>query len=214
MTSTFQTPKNIKRERLQKAVSGFTKSQSCEFDRSDLILAPLYQRNHNLRLSDISPLEPSDISDPIYRKIASKIHEAAIQNASIILMIGAHVIRSGVQRYIIDLMEKGYISCIAMNGAGVIHDFEFSLFGATTESVTDYIKEGYFGFWQETARINDIVFEAASVKKGIGESVGKIIEEEPFPHRDISLLGAGYRLNVPIGTCGYWVRYRSSISEL
>jgi hypothetical protein len=103
-----------------------------------------------------------------------------------------------MQRYLIDLMEKGYISCIAMNGAGVIHDFEFALIGATTESVTDYIREGYFGFWQETARINDIVSAAAKEKIGLGESVGRVIEEEEFSHRDISILAAGYRLNIPI----------------
>jgi hypothetical protein len=95
-------------------------------------------------------------------------------------------------------MEKGYLSCIAMNGAGVIHDFEFALVGATTESVADYIREGYFGFWQETARINDIVAAAAVSKQGIGESIGKVIEEERFPHREISILGASYRLHVPV----------------
>jgi hypothetical protein len=113
-------------------------------------------------------------------------------------MMGAHVIRSGVQRYIIDLMEKGYLNCVAMNGAGVIHDFEFSLVGATTESVADYIQEGRFGFWKETARINDIVSEAKEKKKGLGEAVGQVIEEERFPYGDASILAAGYRLGIPV----------------
>jgi hypothetical protein len=169
-----------------------------KFDRTCLKLAPLAGRNHNLDFSDILPLEPQNFVDPIYQNIASKIHAAAAQNSSIIFMMGAHVIRSGVQRYLIDLMEKGYLSCIAMNGAGVIHDFEFALVGATTESVADYIREGYFGFWQETARINDIVAAAAVSKEGIGESIGKVIEEEQFPHREISILGASYRLHVPV----------------
>ena len=60
-------------------------------------------------------------------------------------MIGGHVIRSGVQKYLIDLMERGYLSCIAMNGFIMIHDFEFALIGATTESASKYIKEGQFG---------------------------------------------------------------------
>ena len=72
-------------------------------------------------------------------------------------MMGAHVLRSGVQRYLIDLMERGLVSCLSMNGAGVVHDFEFALIGATTESVADYIRTGQFGLWRETGRINDIV---------------------------------------------------------
>lgn len=175
-----------------------TGDRSCEFDRSRLELAPLARRKHNLDLSDILPLKPPASVSPTFHTIASKIHTAVRQKAAVIFMMGAHVLRSGVQLYLIDLMEKGYISCIAMNGAGVIHDFEFALIGATTESVADYIREGYFGFWQETARINEIVSVAAREKIGLGESVGRVIEEEEFPHRDISILAAGYRLNVPI----------------
>lgn len=175
-----------------------TTGSYCEFDRSRLDLLPLVTRKHNLDLSNILSLEPPGSVSPTFRTIASKIHGAVRRNVSVILMMGAHVLRSGVQRYLIDLMEKGYISCIAMNGAGVIHDFEFALIGATTESVADYIREGYFGFWKETARINEIVSVAAREKIGLGESVGRVIEEEEFPHRDISILAAGYRLNVPI----------------
>ncbi|MFH1673091.1 MAG: hypothetical protein ABIF87_06670 [Pseudomonadota bacterium] len=175
-----------------------TTDHACEFDRSRLELAPLAKRKHNLGLSDILSLKPHASVSPTFHTIASKIHAAVTRNASVILMMGAHVLRSGVQRYLIDLMEKGYISCIAMNGAGVIHDFEFALIGATTESVADYIREGYFGFWQETARINEIVSAAARERIGLGESVGKVIEGEEFPYRDISILAAGYRLNVPI----------------
>ena len=169
-----------------------------EFDRSRLELAPLARRKHDLKLSDILPLKPPAAVSPTFHTVASKIHAAVRQNAAVVFMMGAHVLRSGVQRYLIDLMEKGYLSCIAMNGAGVIHDFELALIGATTESVAKYIKEGYFGFWQETARINEIVSAAAREKIGLGESVGWVIEEEQFPNRDISILAAGYRLNIPI----------------
>ncbi len=174
-------------------ISGFQ-----EFDRTRLELAPLARRNHNLGLSDILSLESPLSITPTFHTIASKIHAAKKKNAAVILMMGAHLIRSGVQRYVINMMEQGCISCIAMNGAGVIHDFEFALIGATTESVADYIKEGHFGFWKETARINEIVSAAAREKIGLGESVGRVIEQEQFPHRDISILAAGYRLNIPI----------------
>lgn len=113
-------------------------------------------------------------------------------------MLGAHVLRAGVQRYLIDLMERGFITCMAFNGAGVIHDFEFALIGATTESVARYVKDGRFGLWQETGRINEIVSQAAREGLGLGEAVGRAIEEERFPHRDISLFAAGYRLGIPM----------------
>jgi len=121
---------------------------------------PLSGRKNNLTLSDISEIKKCPVIRTEFRTVASKIVTAENCGSSVVLMMGAHVLRSGVQRYLIDLMEKGYISCIAVNGAGAIHDFEFALIGATTESVARYIKDGHFGLWQETGRINDIVSEA------------------------------------------------------
>jgi len=96
------------------------------------------------------------------------------------------------------LMEKGYISCIAMNGGGMIHDFEFALIGATTEKVARYINEGQFGLWRETGQINDIINSAFKQDGlGMGEAIGQTIQEGKFPHKDISILAACYRLNIP-----------------
>jgi len=172
------------------------------FDRGKLDIRPLSERIHDLDLSIIKPLsvvEDSSIPDGI-SAVSNHLVTAKEKGASVILMIGAHVIRSGVQKYIIDLMERGFISCLALNGAGVIHDFEFALIGATTESVEKYIKNGEFGLWKETARINDIINSAYmdNHEAGMGTSVGKVIETEGFPHSDISLLAAGYRLNIPV----------------
>ena len=85
------------------------------FDRKRLKLEPLAKREHELVNSDIMPLGKVDYIDEPLRKVAARIIKAR-NNKSIILMIGGHVIRSGAQRYLIDLLEKGYISCIAMNG--------------------------------------------------------------------------------------------------
>ena len=169
-----------------------------EFNRASLKLKPIAQREHDLDLSVIRPLEPIEFNHGSLIEVADKIISAKSQGASVILMMGAHVLRDGVQKYIIDLMEKGFISCIAMNGAGVIHDFEFALIGATTENVANYIKDGSFGNWEETSIINDIVSSGAKKLMGLGEAVGKFIEEENLPNRDISLLAAGYRLNLPV----------------
>ena len=134
------------------------------FNRNKLKIKSLFERCHDLDLQCIMDLSPKKIGHEIFYDISKAIHQAKKQKASIILMMGAHVIRSGVQKYIIDLMEKGFISCIALNGAGLIHDYEFAYIGKTTESVSKYIKNGQFGLWKETGRINDIVTEAAKKK--------------------------------------------------
>ncbi len=168
------------------------------FDRNRLEVAPLSRRKHNLKVSDILPLEPASYVQQTFQKVALKMVTAKTHNSALVFMMGAHVIRAGVQRYIIDLMEQGYINCISMNGAGVIHDFEYALIGATTESVAQYIREGQFGLWHETGRINNIVSAAAKEKLGLGEAVGRVIEEDRLPHRDISILATGYRLGIPV----------------
>jgi hypothetical protein len=113
------------------------------------------------------------------------------------MIIGAHVIRAGVNRHVIDLMERGFIDHIAMNGAGAIHDFELARIGATTESVARYIRSGEFGLWRETGELNDWVSEAERLALGLGENVGRRILESDYTHRDLSILAAAYRLSVP-----------------
>jgi hypothetical protein len=170
------------------------------FDTARLKLKPLGYRDHDLDLSVIMPLDQSEKIDSQIQLVAEKIKESRQANPrpSVILMMGAHVIRSGVQRYLIDLMEHGLIDCLSMNGAGVIHDYEMALMGATTESVALYIKTGEFGLWEETGQINDIVARGAKNGLGLGEAVGKFIEEQDFPHKDLSLLARAFALGVPV----------------
>ena len=119
------------------------------------------------------------------------------EGAARILMMGAHVIKAGASRYVIDLIERGYITHVAMNGAGSIHDYELARIGATTESVARYIRSGEFGLWRETGDLNDIIREAAELSLGLGENVGRRIEESAFPHKDVSIFAAAYRHSVP-----------------
>lgn len=167
-----------------------------EFDRSRLRLEPLADRKHDLTLESILPLKHVEVTHDAIKQTASKMISAKEQGSSIVLMIGAHVLRDGVQRYIIDLMERGFITSIAFNGAGLIHDYELSLIGATTESVARYIRTGQFGLWNETGRINEIAKHAAAEKTGFGEAAGEIILKGNFPHKDISLFAAAYRLGI------------------
>ncbi|UCD16139.1 MAG: deoxyhypusine synthase family protein [Candidatus Omnitrophota bacterium] len=160
---------------------------------------------HCLDISVIAELktEKSGFQHKSLEAIAHRIISAKENNASVVFMMGAHVIRSGVQKYLIDLMKKGYISCVATNGAVMIHDFEFAMIGATTESVAKYIREGQFGLWEETGQLNDIINEAYREDKnsGMGESVGKHIESSNYPYKNISILAAAYRLNIPVTVC-------------
>jgi hypothetical protein len=115
-------------------------------------------------------------------------------------MMGAHVLRSGVQRYVIDLMERGLLTCLATNGACAVHDFELALIGATTENVSRYIKKGQFGLWRETGMLNEIIKNGAQQEMGLGEAVGKAIWEGDFPYKETSIYGAAWRHNIPITT--------------
>lgn len=172
------------------------------FDRKKIKLRPLAERKHDLDHSVIIPLNADRITniDKGISTVAERIVHARENNNSVILMMGGHVIRSGVQNHIIDLMSRGYISCIALNGAGIIHDFEFALIGATTESVARYIKEGQFGLWKETGQLNDIINQAYRKDKniGIGEAVGSYIESSDCKYKSISILAAAYRSGVPV----------------
>ena len=167
-----------------------------EIDRSKLKLQSLSQREHLISRNSFLPLaEVNNIPKQI-KDVAERVIRARNSGTHVILMMGAHVLRSGVQKFLIDMMKDGYISCIATNGACVIHDYEIALIGETTESVARYIKDGRFGFWEETGRINEIVNEAAQKGKGLGEAIGEAINNGNFPYHDISIFSSAYRLGV------------------
>jgi len=170
------------------------------FDRSRLKLKPLAERQHDMTLADVLPLDASvpPLDDPNLAQVARRVIRAHRAGGQVILMMGAHVIKCGLSRFVVDLMERGVITHVAMNGAGPIHDFELALIGATTESVARYITEGQFGLWRETGRINEAIAAGARDGLGLGEAVGRMIQEERFPHRDVSILAAGYRLRTPV----------------
>ncbi len=169
------------------------------FDRSRLEIKPLAERQHDLRLERWMSLEdePPAYEHEDLGSVAERLRNARRAGTTRALIMGAHVIRAGVNRHIIDLMERGFIDHIAMNGAGVIHDYELARIGATTESVDRYIRTGEFGLWRETGEINDWVREAAQQSLGLGENVGRRLLRGAFPHRPLSILAAAYRLSIP-----------------
>ncbi|QVL32755.1 hypothetical protein KIH39_02210 [Telmatocola sphagniphila] len=170
------------------------------FDRSKLKIQPLQHRQHDLDLKCIQSLDSPcpEFEHHSFPKLAEAMLKARRNGRARMIVMGAHVLRAGVVKYLIDWMERGLIDLIALNGAGPIHDWEFARIGASTESVARYIRSGEFGLWRETAELNDIVKAGVEKGMGLGESIGKEIAESSFPHKEISLLAAGYRLKVPI----------------
>ena len=173
------------------------------FDRTRLKLRPLGERAHDLPLSHWLALdEPAPPFDgaggPELRRLAARVRGARRDQRAVILMMGAHVLRAGVSRHIIDLMERGLLSHVAMNGAGAIHEYELARIGATTESVARYIASGEFGLWEETGLINDWIAEGARDGLGMGEAIGKKLLDSGYPNSNLTILAAGYRLAIPV----------------
>jgi hypothetical protein len=150
--------------------------------------------DHWLGLDDA----PIAFEHPQLAGVAARLVTAKGSGAARILMMGAHLLRAGVNRQIVDLLQRGIIDHIAMNGAGAIHDYELARIGATTESVARYVSTGEFGLWNETGVLNDWIREAAAEQLGLGENVGRRIAASDFPHRDLSVLAAAWRLSIPV----------------
>ena len=171
-----------------------------QFDRSRLRLLPLSRRTHDLKAADVLKI-PGEPREPFEHSalptLAGRIVDASQTGRSVIFACGAHVLREGNAPLLIDLMERGLLGHLALNGAGAIHDFELALVGETCESVARYVADGRFGLWRETGRINEAASAAVRDGIGLGEAVGRMIQEESFPHRRWSVLAAAYRLQIP-----------------
>ena len=174
-----------------------------QFDPSRLVIKPLDERQHDVRHDSLLGLDevPPPLDDQAMQTIdvlGRRLEQARQRGASVLMLMGAHVIRAGVARQLIDLMERGLITHIGTNGAGAIHDYELARIGATCESVARYIRTGEFGLWRESAEINDVVRWGAEAGLGLGESVGRAILDSDFPHKETSVFAAGVRLGVPV----------------
>ena len=113
--------------------------------------------------------------------------------------MGAHVIKCGLSPLIIQLMEVGVIKCLALNGAGIIHDTEVSNWGITSEDVAEALNDGSFGMVKETAEfINSALEIGKKLKLGFGEAVGKKICESDAAYKQLSILSCGFKKKVPI----------------
>jgi hypothetical protein len=118
---------------------------------------------------------------------------------TVIFMLGAHVIKCGLSPLVIDLMKRGIVKAVALNGAGIIHDTEIAMIGQTSEDVGAGILNGTFGMAKETSEfINEAINDGCRAGMGIGEAVGKKIADERLKNTSLSILAAAYRVNIPV----------------
>ena len=173
-----------------------------KIDFSNIKTYPISQRHNLVKMADL--IYPrADVPEYInsdLEAVADKIVEAHQLGKSIIWMMGAHVVKCGLSPLLIDLMEKGYITHIAGNGAVSIHDFELSLIGETSEDVPHGLEDGTFGMAEETgAWMARAIREGVRDGLGYGAAIGKFITENAalFPYRQVGILYTAYRLGIP-----------------
>jgi hypothetical protein len=141
---------------------------------------------------------PRILAGETVRALGGEIHRARSRSKPILWGLGAHVLKVGLSPVLVDLMEGGFLTGLAMNGAGIIHDFELSLVGQTSEEVSEGLRSGEFGMARETAEeLNQAIGEGDRDGLGLGAAVGRYIEARKPPHQDMSLLATAWRLGIP-----------------
>ncbi|NJN68855.1 MAG: hypothetical protein HC801_00080 [Nitrospira sp.] len=181
---------------------------------SDLKTYPLKKRHSKVRVSDFAtPWKhggsfstfcsglPDILAVKTLRAVTRAIVKAHRKRRPVIVGIGAHVIKVGLVPIIIDLMRRGVITAVAMNGAGIIHDFELALMGHTSEEVDAEIDEGRFGMAEETGRmLNEAITRGAKHGHGLGEAIGRYMNQAAaqFPNHSVSILATGTQLGIPV----------------
>lgn len=142
---------------------------------------------------------PNILAAKDLRRLAGRIAEAHRRRALVAVAMGAHVIKCGLSPVVNDLIDRGILGLVAMNGAGAIHDYEVARIGATSEDVARALPEGRFGLADETAQAFRRAAELAQASGlGLGQAFGELIEEEKLPHREVSILAAAWRRKVPV----------------
>lgn len=183
-----------------------------EFDLSGVRRYPLASRDSKVQRAHLAaPHQPgSSIGAWIDRlpkllaaadfvAVVDALLAAHARPAPIVWGLGAHVIKTGLSPILIDLMERGFVSALALNGAGIIHDVELALGGGTSEDVDAALGPGAFGMAEETGTgINAAIRDGVARGHGLGRSVAEWLHAANPPHADVSLLCAAARLGVPV----------------
>jgi deoxyhypusine synthase len=150
------------------------------------------------RVEDLLESLPNILAGRTLRTVIDRIILARRGGRAVVLAMGAHVIKCGLSPILCDLMRRGIITTLALNGAGAIHDSEIARFGETSEDVVEGMRTGMFGMARETADfLNDGARRAQEHDLGFGEVLGRALVERAAPHADVSLLATAYECDVP-----------------
>jgi hypothetical protein len=183
-----------------------------EFDLSGVNTYPLASRASKARASDFArPYAKGDglakwvdalpriLAAGDFRAVIDRLRDARRTGGGIIWGFGAHVLKTGLSPVLIDLMRRGYVSALATNGAGIIHDFEIALSGSTSEDVDETLGPGRFGMAEETGTLlNRALADGVARGLGLGQSVGAYLRESKAPHSSLSVASAAAELDIPL----------------
>lgn len=189
------------------------KKPAAETDLARVRTVPIAKRPNKVRAEEFSSPPAADRSFGAFLRalpdvlvardflaVADAIAGAARRTRGVIVMLGGHVVKTGLAPVLIDLMKRGVITHVAMNGSGAIHDYEIARFGGTSEDVQSGLRDGTFGMAEETGRgMNQAFVLGSKAERGMGESLAVALDaEKSLAHPELSVLLNGWRLGVPV----------------
>jgi len=183
-----------------------------EFDLSGVTTYPLASRQSKAKVSDFATPHvkgsgvaalienlPRMLGASDFRAVVAALLDARRSGGGIIWGFGAHVIKVGLSPILVDLAERGFVSAFATNGAGIIHDFEIAIGGATSEEVDEALGPGRFGMADETGRLlNQAINDGVAAGQGIGQAVGAYLLGAQAPYAHLSVAATAARLGIPL----------------
>lgn len=185
--------------------------QFFDIDLAKLIRYPIAKRHNKVKIAQFAPISETEQSGGILdllpdiliakdlKNVVKLVADAKRNGRAVIFAMGGHVVKCGLGSIIIDLMRRGIVSAVLMNGAASIHDFEIAMVGETSEDVQSVLGEGEFGMAEETGRMhNEAVNGAFKNDVGLGYSLGKYICENNFRYSEYSILKAAYEIGIPV----------------
>jgi len=183
-----------------------------EFDLTGVRTYPLATRKSKANAADFARVYqrgsgvagligslPNILAAADFKAVVDAIAAARAGERGIVWGLGAHMLKTGLSPILVDLMERGFVSAIATNGAGIIHDFELALSGATSEEVDEALGPGKFGMAEETGRLlNAAINDGVGRGLGIGQAIGRYLGSAKPPHASLSVVAAAARLDIPV----------------
>ena len=183
-----------------------------EFDLSGIKTYPLRSRQSKVSLAQFAtPYKkgsgvdgllkslPGLLAAQDFKHVVAALVAARTGGRAIVWGLGAHVLKTGLSPVLVDLMQRGFVSAIATNGAGIIHDFEIALSGGTSEDVDATLGPGTFGMAEETGtHLNRAINDGVAQGLGLGQAVGKYLDAMQPPFAQICVAAAAWRLQIPV----------------